>query len=629
VAPTDDKTKSQSEDATPPTTPSPAEPAASSSPILPSIIFAITNAISKEAVIKAFNGEGMTPIIVGSADEIVESITKPEVFLVIIDVEFNNNKGTAFQSQFKNASKAFWIALAKKLTTNQRSALYAAGFADVLNHPVHPVLFKSRSRMLLARFLKTNDFPENVVLPPGMARKTPVAPKGPGANADSSKNQNSSPFKKTEGSPHAQEKNSTHVSGGGDFDQGKDWNIHSSKSETSEDSSVKMIKGEDPNTPDYNHHQSHSQDEGPEWRNKISPSEAAEKGETKFFKKDDPQGAWNNRASQSHEENSDSSTKRFSKDDPQGSWNNHNAASNPLESDNTTKKFTKDGPQGEWNNKNSQTVLAESKPLTTIQSENKTSTDSLKTNSSTEQNSLSQNQKRKEMKIDLSPGSLDLTRDKGPTPQRSSQALGTIRDKVLELKENIEWDPKLWPKDKIPKGSLAEIYGRGFRKCLLELETLFKDTSSLLKSDRITLISLKPEALPKSQYCPEDLYALCSSDGAIKNNDEVPSVFFPQIEIAFERRKPVLLNESVGDPIENKRRPEHWKINGKIESSSAVFPIILEQRPYAVVLIQFADKADDNRIKLIEQAVSFLGLPETHYSQIDFLSRVYRSQMPQ
>ncbi len=561
-------------------------------------------------MLKAFNGEGMTPIIVDSGDQIVESIVKPEVFLVIVDLEFNEKRGLAFHTQLKTASKAFWIALAKKLTTNQRSSLYAAGFADVLTHPVHPVLFKSRARMLLARYLKTNDFPENVELPPGMTRRSNAVTAKPGENSKSSGDKPQSPFQRGE-------------SGGG---QGPEWNHHSGKKNPNSDDSMQMIKGEsNSGKTDYTHSSSGGESDGPEWRNKISPNQKGKDDETKFFQKDAPQGEWNNRTGGPQEESDPDKAKYFKKDDPQGNWNNSVSNNQKPNDQGETKFFQKDAPQGEWNNKLSQNIVAEKKPDTVIQSESSSNSSSQKRAESLNSGS-STTRMRSEMKIDLSPGSLDLTRNQNIPPQRPSQTLGSLRDKILELRENVEWDQKLWPINRLPKGTVLDICSRGLRKCVVELEVLFKEAAQLIKAERITLVSLKPEALPKSAYCPDDLYALCSSDGQIKSNEEVPSVFFPQIEITFERRKAVLLNEPISDPIDGKPRPQNWKINGQIEASSAVFPIFFEARPYAVLFIQFSDKADEKRINMIEQAASFLGLPEVHYSQVDFLSRVYRNK---
>jgi DNA-binding response OmpR family regulator len=570
--------------------------AAPQGPIYPSIIFALTPTISREAVLKAFNGEGLTPIIVNSGDEMVEAVRKPEVFLIIVDVEFNDKRGLAFHQQLKGSTLSFWIALAKKLTTNQRSSLYAQGFADVLTHPVHPVLFKSRARMLLARFTKTNDFPDYVVLPPGIARKTPLPTKAANTEGDTKNAGGAQGIRQSNSNNQNNNSESIRVKGSGQPNEGPEWNIHSSQNPATDGSSVKVVKGSDSNAPDWNHNNSGGEDPKAEWRNKISPNENGPEGETKFFKKDDPQGSWNNKISP-NEAQPGAETKFFAKD-PASEINHHKSQSEP----NTS-------------------VLSEKKPQTVIQSENKT----LPANSTKPQPSQAPAKPRAEMTLDMSPGSFDLTRSKEPPPKRPSKTLGQIREKILELKSNVDWDQKLWPKDKLPKGSNLEICSRGLKKCITELEVLFKEAAVLLKSDRITLISLKPDALPKSSFCPEDLYALCSNDGRIKINDEVPSIFFPQIEVAFERRKAVLLNEPVEDPIDGKPRPADWKINGKIEACSAVFPVFLDSKPYAVLFIQFEEKADDARIKIIEQAVSFLGLPETHYSQVDFLSRIYRS----
>lgn len=619
------------------------------SPIYPSIIFAVTETTNREAVNKAFNGEGLGVIFVNNGDELGEAVIKPEVFLIIVDVEFSNKRGIAFQSQFKAASPAFWIAIAKKLTTQQRSGLYAAGFADVLTHPVHPVLFKGRARMLLTRFLKTHDLPDFVVMPSGISRPnkpgSPTRIAGGGDNKESEKkgpyfgaggsaqsdgpawnnkigsgdsSENSGPnVQVVKGDGHRESSESVHIRSGDDTQP--QWNHHSSG------------KTEDPA---WNHHTSESKDNSADWNNKISkdpttptgssrtlkgPEIQSEKHQTKIIESDQEKSTWNNRISPNTESGSGSTKQFLNTSEPQARLGSTNQ-NNPISKEATN---SIQSARAETSKTSSQFTQSEPKPTNQIRTEN----NSLTNSEGLLQGTLASPPRvTEEMKISIE-ASLGIPQTQ-KLPTKESASLQAVKEKIQALKQNLEWDRKMFPTSALPGGSHAEICSRGLRKCMIELKDLFFSVSKTLNAQRITLVSLKPTALPSDGIVPEDLHALCSSDDEVKNNEKIPSVYFPQIIAAFEQRSAVLLNEPVPDPLEGTRRPENWKISGKIESSSAVFPIFLADKPYAVLLLQFSDPRSDSDIPVLEQAVAFLGIPEIHYSQVDFLSRIHRKSSP-
>ncbi len=614
-------------------------------PIYPLVLFATTENTSKEAVNKAFKGEGLGVQFVANADELGEAVTKPEVFLIIVDVEFANKRGIAYQAQFKSSTSAFWIALAKKLTTQQRSGLYAAGFADVLTHPVHPVLFKGRARMLLTRYLKTHDLPEYVELPSGISR--PNRPgsggsKNSSGGADSKNNENKGPYfgaggsqnnggaewnnKISSGKDSPHDNSSVHIKGG--QDNNAEWNHHKAGKEDSDPQWNHHKAGKDDSDPQWNHHKAGNDDTDPQWNHHKSAGneKPADWNNHKSESKQDE--AIQNKIIQSEKQNQGSNFKIVESDKNESAWNNK-SSQNPI-SENSTATLNSQSSERNAStqiqretaalpssNPNSWKVEGESKPVNfgVVNAEKQFETEI--------QKGIATNKRAEEetrVRIESSLG-LPIT---PKFQQKESQDLNAIKEKIQALKQNQDWDRKIFETSILPEGSPADICSRGLRKCTLELKELFFSVAKTLKARRITMISLKATAMPQDEILPTDLYALCSSDGAIANNEQIPSAYFPQITAAFSLKTAVFLNEPLPDPFEGKLRPANWKIEGKIEKSSAVFPIFLADKPYAVLLLQFETERSDADIPILEQAISFLGIPEIHYSQVDFLSRVYR-----
>jgi hypothetical protein len=155
---------------TSPTTDTTPEKTDSSAPSYPLCIFASASELPEARITKEFHDEGLELLFVKDANELYAALERPEAFMVFVDVGFCGG-GVKIIHARDPKLRAFVVFMAGRLSTQQSSALFGLGASDILTHPVHPVMFKSRAKMMLARFLKIHDLPEHVVLPDGMTRR--------------------------------------------------------------------------------------------------------------------------------------------------------------------------------------------------------------------------------------------------------------------------------------------------------------------------------------------------------------------------------------------------------------------------------------------------------------------------
>jgi hypothetical protein len=208
--------------------------------------------------------------------------------------------------------------------------------------------------------------------------------------------------------------------------------------------------------------------------------------------------------------------------------------------------------------------------------------------------------------------------------------LESLRKKVLELREGVGWNEQLFSTAKLPReNSAQDISQKSLARCSQELSDLFKETAKTIGADRITLFSVKPTVLAVPERV-RDLYVLVSSTPMPGNNRLIDATLVPQVTWCVERGRSILLNSQLPDPTVSNgdKRPGDFRLlaSADVERSSAAIPLFANQKPFAVLFVQFAKECGPETIALLEQVTSYLGAPKIHYAHVDFLSRIYRQR---
>ena len=118
-----------------------------------------------------FIGEGLELYFAKDAPDFFEALKRPECFAGFMSLSFAGTNMIPLL-RARAAKNPYLVALSESLSTQQSSALFNAGIAEILNRPVHPTQIKGRARMLLTRFLRNYDLPADIVLPPGVNRRS-------------------------------------------------------------------------------------------------------------------------------------------------------------------------------------------------------------------------------------------------------------------------------------------------------------------------------------------------------------------------------------------------------------------------------------------------------------------------
>jgi len=120
--------------------------------------------------------EGFETLFVFDVQAFRAAVARPECFLAFIEPRAFPDILEAV-SRMSEATRSFvWAAVASTSNQRQSSLLYQVGAADIVRPPVHPVSFRSRARMLLARFLRVRRFTVRVQMPAGMHETMTDAP---------------------------------------------------------------------------------------------------------------------------------------------------------------------------------------------------------------------------------------------------------------------------------------------------------------------------------------------------------------------------------------------------------------------------------------------------------------------
>jgi hypothetical protein len=141
---------------------------------LPLCLFAISeNPQQAKTITKQMNEEGINVRFL-SRVEMEDNLrgildSQSECFAIFMDSEYLSIVTEHLDNKMRNP-RPYWVALASRMTSQQSSRLLNAGISDILQLPVHPVTYKSRARMLLARWVHRYTIDDDIVLPPGIVR---------------------------------------------------------------------------------------------------------------------------------------------------------------------------------------------------------------------------------------------------------------------------------------------------------------------------------------------------------------------------------------------------------------------------------------------------------------------------
>lgn len=459
---------------------------------LPLVVLGLSNKIDPKKVRKEFLNTGLDILLAKDAAEFLEQIRNPYCFVVYIDLDFDRTVNTTLKDSI-SSTKAMWIVISKKLTTNQSSSIFNLGAVDLLTYPAHPVLMKNRARMILTRFLKTRDLPDDVVLPAGV-----INPRKP-AKAQS---------------PSFVSEEAQIIKIGGEK-RPRGHGIEVVKGEKLDLGSSQIIRGDADQSKSSHEHQN---SDGSHERQFLNANSSHDE-------------AFQRQSNRATDADSGAQQTRI-QGAPQGRIQRHHFASNEFQ-----------------------------------------------------------------------------------------EYFATIKDKLIELKSGVAFNENMFPADALPKVSAPiDVAGHGYANCVADLRRLFREVSVVLEADRISLFALRGEHNGVLR-APPDLVNIASSDALGISTEILSSHFFPHVQQAVQNENAVFLNEQLPDTEQN--RPKDWLIRGRKEGSSAIFPVSDGTKIIGVLILQFAKPVREEMIKVLEEAVTFLSIPKTHYVHLDFMKRVY------
>lgn len=656
--------------------PSPA-PAVDEGPLYPTIVFAVEKGFPQAQVEKQFSDEGMTLIFAKTEEDVTKYVGRPETYVVFIGIEFAKN-GIMLMRRLMVQTQAYWVMVTGHLSTQKRSALLNAGAVDLLVHPVGAAQYKLRAKGLLGRYLKSYEMPKEVILPQGFHRKEDAAARSEGGN-----NANSEKGYSHRTGEAGKDNNQGYGHRSGDGADKPEMRMHDLSRDKEGPGYKHHSSKDDPSNPEWRA-KFGADEEGADWRNKLSaddPSNPAwrqhsaerlqAEAEAKRIAADaEKAAAWNSHAASGNDKPADWKN-HGSAADPSPAWRNNAIGPDgkPVEWRGAGKQAGEDTPPA-WNNsqtpngapvRGASSVVSmstpESKEFSARQEAEKaaawrngvaapdTAPSFRRLEGETdaqyaERMAATQPQHRSgDMPASANaPAEFDALRPNvtgastdappaakpavptGPLKEirEPLSLLEAIRAKIVLLSTDTPWDPKIW-KDLQP---LVASQFQGMERSLADLSKLFRDACAVLGAKRITLVSFRPALLLEN--FPAEVVALVSSDADPRHNEQVASLLFPQLQVAYEEAAPFLLDEALPVEIGGRRRPDTWCINGHNEKMAALLPVISDRKVAMSLFIQFDRSGTPELHKLLEQAVSYFREPEKHYNLLDFISRVYR-----
>lgn len=218
-----------------------------------------------------------------------------------------------------------------------------------------------------------------------------------------------------------------------------------------------------------------------------------------------------------------------------------------------------------------------------------------------------------------------LTLAKGAsTNERALQSLLRVYadDIALLSNDNVAWNNREWPAELLPSPGGQSF--RGADDAIARCQNLFRESAVRLKAKRIVLLSLGDDpATPTSQTMYHTL--LSSDPRSPQPNEAVPSSMFPEAFGCSLSNQPVLFNFVPDRASLSSAAPTPlWMRDTGSGEATAAVPVLGSPTPQCALLIQFSRKCDDDMVRKIQEAQSFLREPSTEYRIIDFLCRLYR-----
>lgn len=560
----------------------------------------MTKNINIPQVEKQFKGEGIRLVFAQNEAEVLQHLKGAETFLVFIGMDFAENGIRVMQRNISQTT-AYWVMITGNLTTQKRSALLQAGAMDLLSLPVNAAQFKLRAKGLLARYLKNFDMPEEVVLPEGFLRRSSGqvqrgtaegAGEGPGRMYDN-----------LPGSGENQSREYNHLRGGPEAAAPEN-RIHDLSADPNTGGVVNHIRSEDVAAKQGTLQRGVLEENKVQYGNIRSDDAEANAARLARGTMTENKAQHRNLVGADAEKNT-GSIARGTMDESKPAHNNLVSADAPKSHGSVTVAPSPD----ELKRALDKNAARKAQSPNGLQSFAATET-------APGQNNL--------VRGDMRDGGFPRVVNVGESTWESMGAdpaslLESIRRKLVLLRSDTPWDPSIW----VDYSKLLSGPFKGMDRTLSEMQTLFKDACRVLGAKRLCLVSLR--AAPDTSTCPENVFCLVSSEDDPRNNESIATEIMPHLQVAFENQKPFVLDTKLPDKIANQDRPKSWKINGSVEKMSAVIPIMNGSQVGVALFIQFDSGGfNENTAALLEQAVTYLKVPERQYGMIDFLSRIYR-----
>jgi hypothetical protein len=122
----------------------------------------------EKKIIEAFAQEGFEAVVVTNKDDFICKTQDRACFVAFVQADECPDVVELIGHMPERSRTFLWVAVSGRTSTRDSSIFLKKGAADLLGTPVHPVSFRSRARMLLIRFLKERNLPDDVILPPGV-----------------------------------------------------------------------------------------------------------------------------------------------------------------------------------------------------------------------------------------------------------------------------------------------------------------------------------------------------------------------------------------------------------------------------------------------------------------------------
>lgn len=232
-----------------------------------------------------------------------------------------------------------------------------------------------------------------------------------------------------------------------------------------------------------------------------------------------------------------------------------------------------------------------------------------------------------------------LTRKAAPVMEAASrpsldrmareELLQEVRHRIQMLDTRTTYRKEVWRKDlleNLSESDSPEAVRKldGLENAREGVRDLLKYVADQIAAGRITLISIRGDNTKAPEF-PEQIVTLLSSDATMPTNAYIKSMLLPGVQVAFERKAPVILKTPTPLVVDGEKRPDFLKVKNKAEVATAVIPLHLtHDEVYGALLVQFEKVPNPLQVKMLEEAMSYMSVPGHSYLKIDFLSRFYR-----